>query len=70
MTQEQYQRVIEINKRIEQLNQVKEEKLKIKTKSFLDLMLTRKSNKHSKDSDSLCRDWLMALYQQYPRQRQ
>ena len=25
MTQEQYQRVIEINKRIEQLNQVKEE---------------------------------------------
>lgn len=55
MTQEQYQRAIEINKRIEQLNQVKEE---IKgSKTFLTYA---KRAQAQRDFDSLCRDWLMA----------
>lgn len=55
MTQEQFQRVIEINKRIEQLNQVKEEIKDSKTS----LTYAKRAQSLS-DSDNLCRDWLMA----------
>lgn len=55
MTQEQYQRAIEINKRIEQLNQVKEEIKGSKT-----LLTYAKRAQTLSCLDSLCRDWLMA----------
>lgn len=55
MEQEQYQRVIEINKRIEQLNQVKEEIKGVKT--FLTYV---KRGQTLSCSDSVCRDWAMA----------
>lgn len=55
MKQEQYQRVIEINKRIEQLNQVKEEIKGVKT-----FLTYAKRGQTLSGSDSVCRDWLMA----------
>lgn len=55
MTQEQYQRAIEINKIIEQLNRVKEE-----IKGSRTVLTYAKRAQALSDSDSLCRDWLMA----------
>jgi histone acetyltransferase (RNA polymerase elongator complex component) len=55
MTQEQFQRVIEINNRIEQLNQVKEEIKGVKT-----FLTYAKRGQTLSGSDSTCRDWLMA----------
>lgn len=51
MTQEQYQRVIEINKRIEQLNQVNEE---------IEGAFLTYAKRENANRDSTCRDWRMA----------
>ena len=51
MTQEQFQRVIEINKRIEQLNQVLNE---------IDGAWITYAKRENANRDCMCRDWLMA----------
>lgn len=56
MTREQFQRAVEINTRIRQLNQVKEE---IKdSKTFL--TYAKRARTINGDIDGLCSDWLMA----------
>lgn len=50
MTQEQYQRAIEINKRIEQLNQVLNE---------IDGAWITYAKRENANRDCTCRDWLM-----------